>query len=98
MLKQLEMHLASIDRKLDVIAEYCLKNTQSAVIETTTIPDPDPVYRNAKYTRNRVCISESTLLRCQRRGEITVAKRTKGKRYFLDSDVERLRNSYRRSR
>lgn len=101
MLKQLERceaYLASIDGKLSVIAEYYLKMTEGAVIETPAAPNPDPVYRDAEYTRNRVCISESTLLRCQRRGEIAVALRTKGKKYFLDSDVERLRDGYWRNR
>jgi len=57
----------------------------------------EPVYRDADYTCDRVGISDSTLLRCQQRGEIRVAKRTKGKKYFLDSEVEHLRNSYRGS-
>ncbi|MFC7526866.1 hypothetical protein ACFQRK_23115 [Parapedobacter sp. GCM10030251] len=97
MLKQLERceaHLASIDGKLSVIAEYYLKMTQGAVIETPAAPSPGPVYRDTEYTCDRVCISESTLLRCQRRGEITVATRAKRKKYFLDSDVERLRKEY----
>ena len=98
MLKQLESceaRLASIDGKLSIIAEYYLKMTQGTVIETPAAPNTDPVYRDTKYTCDRVCISESTLLRCQRRGEITVARRTKGKKYFLDSDVECLRSRYR---
>ncbi|MGK6352214.1 hypothetical protein [Parapedobacter sp. DT-150] len=51
-------------------------------------------YLTAEETWNHVGISESTLLRCQRRGEITVAKMKKGKKYFRDRDVERLRRAY----
>lgn len=51
-------------------------------------------YLNARETWKRVGISESTLLRCQRRGEITVAKTDKRKKYFRDCDVERLKKEY----
>ncbi len=51
-------------------------------------------YLTAEETWKRVGISESTLLRCQRRGEIAVAKVEKRKKYFRDSDVERLRRAY----
>jgi len=51
-------------------------------------------YLTAEQTMERVGISESTLLRCQHRGEITVAKVEKRKKYFRDSDVERLRKEY----
>lgn len=51
-------------------------------------------YLTAKQTWQRVGISESTLLRCQQRGEITVAKIKKQKKYFRDRDVERLRQEY----
>jgi len=51
-------------------------------------------YLDAEATWNRVGISESTLLRCQRRGEITVAKVEKRKKYFRDCDVERLKKEY----
>jgi len=51
-------------------------------------------YLTAKQTEKRVGISESTLLRCQQRGEITVAKVDKRKKYFRDCDVERLRREY----
>lgn len=53
------------------------------------------VYRSAAYAVERVGVSASTLLRCQQRGEIAVAKTHKKKKYYLDSDVERLRKSYR---
>lgn len=56
--------------------------------------EAETVYLTAEETWNRVGISESTLLRCQGRGEIEVAKRSKGKRYFRDRDVERLRREY----
>ncbi|SEL88878.1 hypothetical protein [Parapedobacter koreensis] len=56
--------------------------------------EADTVYRSAEYTLDRVGISESTLLRCQRRGEIRVAKVIRGKKYFRDEDVERLRREY----
>jgi len=51
-------------------------------------------YLTAKQAEERVGISESTLLRCQRRGEIEVAKVEKRKKYFRDRDVERLRREY----
>ncbi|MFC7524202.1 hypothetical protein ACFQRK_09630 [Parapedobacter sp. GCM10030251] len=51
-------------------------------------------YLTAKETWERVGISESTLLRCQQRGEIAVAKVKKRKKYFRDCDVERLRREY----
>ena len=51
-------------------------------------------YLTAKQTEKRVGISESTLLRCQQRGEIIVAKVEKRKKYFRDCDVERLRREY----
>jgi len=51
-------------------------------------------YLTAEETWKRVGISESTLLRCQRRGEITVAKIVHRKKYFRDYDVERLRREY----
>ena len=51
-------------------------------------------YLTAEQTMERVGISESTLLRCQHRGEITVAKIAHRKKYFRDCDVERLRREY----
>ena len=51
-------------------------------------------YLTAKQAWKRVGISESTLLRCQQRGEITVAKIEKKKKYYRDRDVERLRKEY----
>lgn len=94
-LERCEAYLASIDGKLGVIADCCLKLSQIHPVETPPVPDPEPVLRDAGYARERVGISDSTLLRCQQRGEIEVAKRAKGKKYFLDADVERLRKSYR---
>lgn len=94
-LERCEAYLVSIDEKLGVIADCCLKLVPDYPAGTPPVPDPEPVLRDAEYTRNRVGISESTLLRCQQRGEIEVAKRAKGKKYFRDEDVERLRKSYR---
>lgn len=54
----------------------------------------ETAYLSAREVMDRVGISESTLLRCQRRGEITVAKTVRGKKYFRDRDVERLRRQY----
>jgi len=51
-------------------------------------------YLTAEQTMERVGISESTLLRCQHRGEITVAKIAHRKKYFRECDVERLRKEY----
>ncbi|GGG89816.1 hypothetical protein GCM10007415_25110 [Parapedobacter pyrenivorans] len=52
-------------------------------------------YCSAEQAMDRIGISQSTLLRCQRRGEITVAKFIERKKYFRDRDVERLRREYR---
>lgn len=52
-------------------------------------------YFSAEQAMDRIGISQSTLLRCQRRGEITVAKLIERKKYFRDRDVERLRREYR---
>lgn len=57
--------------------------------------EAETVYLDAEKTCDRIGISESTLLRCQRRGEIAVAKTHKGKKYFRKRDVERLRKEYR---
>ena len=54
----------------------------------------ETIYRDAAYTCDRVGISESTLLRCQRKKQIVVAKLAHGKKYFRDQDVERLRREY----
>lgn len=54
----------------------------------------ETVYRDAAYTMDRVGISDSTLLRCQHKGLIKVAKVERGKKYFRDVDVERLRTMY----
>lgn len=54
----------------------------------------ETVYRDAEYVLNRVGISESTLLRCQHKGHIRVTKVHRGKKYFRDVDVERLRREY----
>ena len=52
-------------------------------------------YFSAEQAMDRIGISQSTLLRCQHRGEITVAKFIERKKYFRDRDVERLRREYR---
>lgn len=51
-------------------------------------------YLSAEQALDRIGISHRTLLRCQRRGEITIAKKHKGKKYFRKHDVERLRKTY----
>ena len=56
--------------------------------------EPETVYLDAEEACSRAGISESTMLRCQRRGEIAVAMRRKGKKYFRERDVERLRREY----
>lgn len=57
--------------------------------------EAETVYLDAEKACDRIGISDSTLLRCQRRGEIAVAKTHKGKKYFRKRDVERLRKDYR---
>ncbi len=59
-----------------------------------TLEDDEMPYRDARYVMDRVGISESTLLRCQQNGHITVAKTIKNRKYYRDKDVERLRNIY----
>lgn len=54
----------------------------------------ETVYRDAVYVMDRVGISDSTLLRCQRKGQIRIAKLLRGKKLFRDQDVERLRREY----
>jgi len=54
----------------------------------------ETIYRDAAYVLDRVGISDSTLLRCQRKGQIRVAKIARGKKYFRNQDVERLRREY----
>lgn len=54
----------------------------------------ETIYRDAVYAMDRVGISESTLLRCQHRGLIRVAKLERGKKFFHNQDVERLRTQY----
>ncbi len=56
--------------------------------------EAETIYRDAKYTMDRVGISESTLLRCQHKGLISVAKIENNKKLFRDTDVERLRKVY----
>lgn len=51
-------------------------------------------YLTAEQTMDRVGISERTLQRCQRRGQIAVAKMKNRKKYFSHRDVERLRREY----
>lgn len=53
------------------------------------------VLRDADYVRSYVGISTETLYRLQRDGYICVARRERNKRYYRDSDVERLRQRYR---
>ncbi len=50
--------------------------------------------RDAEYVKSHVGISTETLYRLQRDGYIC-AKRERNKRYYRDTDVERLRRSYR---
>lgn len=57
--------------------------------------EAETVYLDAKKACDRIGISDSTLLRCQRSGEIAVAKTHKRKKYFRKRDVERLRKAYR---
>lgn len=56
--------------------------------------EAETVYLNAAEACDFIGISESTLLRCQRREEIVVAKMYKGKKYFRKRDAERLRREY----
>ncbi|MFC3198133.1 hypothetical protein ACFOET_10975 [Parapedobacter deserti] len=57
--------------------------------------EAETAYLDAAQTMDRVGISARTLMRCQQRGEIAVAKIKNRKKYFRDSDVERLRREYR---
>jgi hypothetical protein len=81
-------HLLYLEVK--VLKEHTLK-IQSLILKKA---DEETVYRDAVYAQNRVGISDSTLLRCQRKGMIKVAKVERCKKYFLDRDVERLRREY----
>ena len=45
--------------------------------------DQETIYRDAVYAQNRVGISDSTLLRCQRKGMIKVAKGRTVQKIFL---------------
>jgi|SRR5690606_1191372 len=56
--------------------------------------EAETVYLDAEAACDRVGISESTLLRCQHRGQIAVAKIKNRKKYFRSSDVERLKREY----
>jgi hypothetical protein len=53
------------------------------------------ILRDAEYVKSYVGISTETLYRLQRDGYICVAKRDRNKRFYRDTDVERLRLSYR---
>lgn len=53
------------------------------------------ILRDAEYVKSYVGISTETLYRLQRDGYICVAKRERNKRFYRDTDVERLRLSYR---
>lgn len=50
--------------------------------------------RDAEYVKNYVGISISTLYRCERMGQIKVAKKEKKKRWYLNCEVERFYNRY----
>jgi len=54
----------------------------------------ETIYRDAEYAMEFIGISESTLARHQRKGELVVAKIDKGKRYFRQQDLERFKKNY----
>lgn len=54
----------------------------------------ETVYRDAKYAMEFIGISESTLARHQRKGQLAVAKIDRGKRYFRQQDLERFKREY----
>jgi len=54
----------------------------------------ETVYRDAEYAMEFIGISESTLARHQRKGDLAVAKMDKGKRYFRQQDLERFKKEY----
>lgn len=54
----------------------------------------ETVYRDAWYAMEFIGISESTLARHQRKGDLVVAKMDKGKRYFRQQDLERFKKDY----
>lgn len=57
-------------------------------------PARETVYRDAVYAMEFIGISESTLARHQRKGDLTVAKVDRGKRYFAQNDLERFKREY----
>lgn len=72
-----------------------LKESQEHLIKLLSSDSNQPmVYRDATYVMDRVGISESTLLRCQKQHMISIAKIVNKKRYYLDQDVEQLRKTY----
>ncbi|GEM_PF-3500933 len=54
-----------------------------------------PLLRDASYTRKRLGVSARSLLRFQQCGDLPVSERVKGKKYYLDEDVERFFRKYR---
>ncbi|PRD45539.1 helix-turn-helix domain-containing protein [Sphingobacterium haloxyli] len=69
--------------------EYAdLKQQLSSQVEQETI------YRDAEYAMEFIGISESTLARHQRKGQLAVAKIDRGKRYFRQQDLERFKREY----
>lgn len=54
----------------------------------------ETIYRDAEYAMEFIGISESTLARHQRKGDLVVAKMDKGKRYFRQQDLERFKKDY----
>jgi len=100
-LESIDTNLADLTAMARLLLHHAMRTPAEAMPAGKLEPVPSipveekTIYRSAAYTMERVGISESTLLRCQQRGEITVAMKDKKKKYYLDADVERLRKSYR---
>lgn len=72
-----------------------IKSQTHEIHSTLLQKDQDEaVYRDAAYVMERVGISRSTLLREQKKGNITVADIRNRRRLYLDNDVELLRKKY----
>lgn len=90
-LERCEAYLASIDRKLTIIAEHL--QTEKMNVEPST-PEPDPLY-DASYAADRIGVVDRTLYRLTGKGMLPIGSYgDKGTRLFRHSDIERCRRYY----
>lgn len=97
MIDRRAVHHCACCRAIDVLYPdiQCIRADQQKILNyILDKQETETEYLTAEQTMERVGISESTLLRCQHRGEIAVAKIVHRKKYFRDRDVERLRREY----